>query len=132
MTKNNLKGKIFNLKLFKKLMVFVKPYKFYYKLVLISAILLSIFSIITPYLLKIIVDDYIRIKDYDGMKIIILFMLISLFLTVIFQIAFVYFANFLGQKVIKDLRIKLFNRIIDFKLDYFKKKSNWKIGYKNC
>ena len=121
MTKNNLKGKIFNLKLFKKLMVFVKPYNFYYRLVLITAILLSIFSIITPYLLKIIVDDYIRLKDYDGMKIIILFMLFSLILTVIFQIAFVYFANFLGQKVIKTLRIKLFNRIIDFKLDYFKK-----------
>jgi len=121
MTKNNLKGKIFNLNLFKKLMVFVKPYNFYYRLVLITAILLSIFSIITPYLLKIIVDDYIRLKDYDGMKIIILFMLISLILTVIFQIVFVYFANFLGQKVIKNLRIKLFNRIIDFKLDYFKK-----------
>ena len=90
MTKNDLKGKIFNLNLFKKLMVFVKPYNFYYRLVLITAILLSIFSIITPYLLKIIVDDYIRLKDYDGMKIIILFMLISLFLTVIFQIAFVY------------------------------------------
>ena len=30
--KNNLKGKIFNLKLFKKLMVFVKPYSFYYRL----------------------------------------------------------------------------------------------------
>ena len=71
--------------------------------------------------MKIIVDDYIRLKDYDGMKIIILFMLFSLILTVIFQIAFVYFANFLGQKVIKTLRIKLFNRIIDFKLDYFKK-----------
>ena len=121
MNRNNLKGKIFNLKLFKKLMVFVKPYTFYYRLVLITAILLSIFSIITPYLLKIVVDDYIRLKDHDGMKIIILFMLISLIFTVIFQVAFVYFANFLGQKVINDLRIKLFNQIIDFKLDYFKK-----------
>ena len=121
MNRNDLKGKIFDLKLFKKLMVFVKPYTFYYRLVLITAILLSIFSIITPYLLKIVVDDYIRLKDYDGMKIIILFMLISLIFTVIFQVAFVYFANFLGQKVINDLRIKLFNQIIDFKLDYFKK-----------
>ncbi len=119
--KNNLKGKIFNLKLFKKLMVFVKPYSFYYRLVLITAILLSVFSIITPYLLKIIVDDYIRLKDYNGMKIIILFMFISLALSVTFQILFVYFANFLGQKVIKDLRIKLFDKIIGFKLDYFKR-----------
>ena len=85
MNRNNLKGKIFNLKLFKKLMVFVKPYTFYYRLVLIAAILLSISSIITPYLLKIVVDDYIRLKDYDGMKIIVFFMLISLIFTVIFQ-----------------------------------------------
>ena len=120
MKKSNLSGKLFNLKLFKKLMVFVKPYSFYYRLVLITAILLSIFSIITPYLLKIIVDDYIRLKDYDGMKIIILLMFVSLIFTVVFQILFVYFANFLGQKVIKDLRIKLFNNIINFKIDYFK------------
>ena len=120
MKKSNSSSKIFNLKLFKKLMVFVKPYSFYYRLVLIAAVLLSIFSIITPYLLKIIVDDYIRLKDYDGMKIIILFMFISLIFTVFFQILFVYFANFLGQKVIKDLRVKLFNNIINFKLDYFK------------
>ena len=119
--KSNLKGKIFNLKLFKKLMVLVKPYSFYYRLVLITAILLSIFSIVTPYLLKIVVDDYIRLKDYNGMKIIILFMFISLILSVTFQILFVYFANFLGQKVIKDLRIKLFNKLIGFKLEYFKK-----------
>tara|TARA_B100000945_G_C20405319_1_gene609662 strand:- start:69 stop:1844 length:1776 start_codon:yes stop_codon:yes gene_type:complete len=119
--KSNLKGKIFNLKLFKKLMVLVKPYNFYYRLVLITAILLSIFSIVTPYLLKIVVDDYIRLKDYNGMKIIILFMFISLILSVTFQILFVYFANFLGQKVIKDLRIKLFNKLIGFKLEYFKK-----------
>mgnify|MGYP001252234648 FL=1 len=115
-----IKGRIFNLKLFKRLMVFVKPYSFYYRLVLITAILLSIFSIITPYLLKIAVDDYIRLKDYDGMKTILLFMLISLIFTVIFQILFVYFANFLGQKVIKNLRVKLFNNIINFKIDYFK------------
>ena len=115
-----MKGRIFNLKLFKKLMVFVKPYSFYYRLVLITAILLSIFSVITPYLLKIVVDDYIRLKDYDGMKTILLFMLISLIFTVIFQILFVYFANFLGQKVIKNLRVKLFNNIINFKIDYFK------------
>ena len=120
MKKSNSSSKIFNLKLFKKLMVFVKPYSFYYRLVLIAAVLLSVFSIITPYLLKIIVDDYIRLKDYDGMKIIILFMFISLIFTVFFQILFVYFANFLGQKVIKDLRIKLFNNIINFKIDYFK------------
>ena len=46
-------------------------------------------------------------------------MLITLFLEVIFQFLFVFYANWLGQSVIKDLRIKLFNRIINFKMAYF-------------
>ena len=46
-------------------------------------------------------------------------MLVTLFLEVVFQFLFVFYANWLGQSVIKDLRIKLFNRIINFKMAYF-------------
>ncbi len=60
-------GKIFDVKLFGKLMVFVKPFRTTYYFVLITAILLSLFSTMTPYLLKVTVDDYIRPRDYDGM-----------------------------------------------------------------
>ena len=52
-------GKIFDLNLFSKLMAFVKPFKGTHYFVLVAAILLSIFSTLTPYLLKITVDDYI-------------------------------------------------------------------------
>lgn len=102
-------------------MKFAVPYNKIYKLVLVSAILLSIFSSMTPYLLKITVDDYITLKKYSGMMFLILLMFITLILEVVFQFIFVYFANFLGQKVIKDLRVKLFEKIIDFKIDYFNK-----------
>ena len=59
------KGKIFDFKLFEKLMDFVNPYKTSYYLVMFFAICLSSFSILTPYLLKITVDDYITKKDYE-------------------------------------------------------------------
>tara|TARA_B100001057_G_scaffold144399_1_gene144262 strand:- start:248 stop:1921 length:1674 start_codon:yes stop_codon:yes gene_type:complete len=84
-----------------------------------AAILVSGFSVLTPYLLKIIVDDFIRLKDYDGMILIITLMLITLFAEVIFQFFFVFFANQLGQNVIKDLRLVLYKKIIGFRMSYF-------------
>ena len=113
------KVSIFDFKLFSKLMVYVNPYKKIYFFVMTAAILLSGFSALTPYLLKITVDDYIRVKDYGGMVFIIGMMLITLTLEVIFQFLFVYFANFLGQNVISDLRVVLFQKIVGFKMAYF-------------
>ena len=115
------KANIFDSKLFSKLMVFVKPYNKVYYFVMTTAILLAGFSALTPYLLKITVDDYIRVKDYAGMIFIIGMMLITLMGEVIFQFLFVYFANFLGQNVIRDLRVVLFQKIVGFKMAYFDK-----------
>ena len=120
---SKVSGKIFDLKLFKKLFVFIKPFKLTYYFVSINAILLSLFSTLTPYLLKITVDDYIRPKNYSGMLFFVSLMLAALMLEVIFQFLFVFYANWLGQKVIKDLRIELFDKIIHFKMAYFDKTS---------
>ena len=112
-------GKIFDLVLFAKLSTYIKPFKSTYYFVMISAILLSSFSTVTPYLLKVTVDDYIRPKDYQGMIFLVILMFFSLLLEVVFQFLFVFYANLLGQKVIKDLRVKLFNKILHFKMAYF-------------
>jgi subfamily B ATP-binding cassette protein MsbA len=102
-------------------MVFVKPFKSTYYFVLVAAILLSFFSTLTPYFLKVTVDDYIRPKAYEGMVMFVGFMFITLLLEVIFQFLFVFYANWLGQKVIKALRVQLFEKIIFFKMSYFDK-----------
>ena len=117
------KGKIFDHKLFSKLMVYVKPYLKIYYFVMAAAILLAIFSALTPYLLKIAVDDYIRLKDFDGTVSIIGMMFITLLAEVLFQFLFVYFANWLGQNVIRDLRVVLFKKIVGFKMAYFDRSS---------
>ena len=114
-------GKIFDVSLFSKLMVFAKPYKATYYFVMVAAILLSVFSTMTPYLLKVTVDDYIRPRDYQGMVLFVSLMFGALILEVIFQFLFVFYANSLGQKIIKDLRVKLFEKITLFKMSYFDK-----------
>jgi len=112
-------GKIFDLNLLSRLMAYSKPYRFTYYFVLISAIFLSIFSTLTPYLLKIVVDDYITPRDYDGLLFFSFLMLLALILEVIFQFVFIYYANWLGQMIVKDLRVELFQKLIRFKMAYF-------------
>ena len=116
-----VKGKIFDVKLFSKLLVFVKPYNYTFYGVMFTAILISLFSTLTPYLLKVVVDDYILIKNFEGMQSIILLMILVLLFEVIFMYLFTFYANWLGQKVIKDLRVSVFKKIIKFKMSFFDK-----------
>ena len=113
------KASLFDRALFGKIMAFSKPYKRYYYLVMAAAILLSAFSTLTPYLLKIAVDDYITPRLYEGLLLFICIMLGTLLLEVFFQYIFVYYANWLGQMIVKDLRTTLFKKLIHFKMAYF-------------
>ena len=104
-------------------MQFVKPYNKSFYLVMFYAVILSVITTVTPYLLKIVVDDYIIPKDYSGMTLIILLMIIALTVEVLFMFCFTYYSNWLGQKVIKDIRVKIFDKIINLKMSFFDKNS---------
>ena len=118
-----IKAKYFDLKQFVKLMQFVKPYNKSFYLVMFFAVILSVITTVTPYLLKVVVDDYIIPKDYSGMTLIILLMIIALIVEVLFMFCFTYYSNWLGQKVIKDIRVKIFDKIINLKMSFFDKNS---------
>ena len=113
----------FNFKLFSRLIKNVGPYKTNFIFVSFAAILISFFSILNQYLLKIAVDDYITLKNYQGLITIISIMVGVLLFQVLFQFLFVYFTNLLGQKVVFDIRNKLFSKIISFKMSYYNKSS---------
>lgn len=119
----NIKAKYFDLKQFVKLMQFVKPYNKSFYLVIFFAVILSVITTVTPYLLKVVVDDYIIPKDYSGMTLIILLMIIALTVEVLFMFCFTYYSNWLGLKVIKDIRVKIFDKIINLKMSFFDKNS---------
>ena len=110
---------ILDVGLFKRLMAFVKPYRKTFVFVLLAAVFLSGFSTLSPYLLKITIDDYITVKDYDGMLVLIAVMGAALILEVVFQFMFIYFANWLGQQVIFDLRNTLYTHMLQFKMSYY-------------
>ncbi len=115
----NNKSAFFDTNLFKRLLDYVLVYKAIFVFVAISAILISLFSTLTPYLIKIAVDDYLSVGKYDDFIFLISLMAINLMLTVVFMFLFSYYANLLGQNVIYDIRVKLFRHILDFRMRYF-------------
>jgi ATP-binding cassette subfamily B multidrug efflux pump len=114
-----MNNKVFDQNLFKRILKYSKPYKKLMILVVISAISLSIFAALRPYLLKKTVDLYIQIKDKEGLIFYLFLMALTLILEVSGQYFFVLFSNVLGQNVVKDVRNKLFDHLLNFKIKYF-------------
>ncbi len=112
-------GNAFNFKLFKRLLSFTRPYRGTYYFVALSAILLSALSIAMPYLIKVLIDDYIIPQEANGIFTVAAVMVGVLCLEVVLQFCFIFFANWLGQQVIRDLRVKLFKHMLHFKMKYF-------------
>ncbi|MBA0883210.1 ABC transporter ATP-binding protein [Flavobacterium undicola] len=114
-----MKAKAFDTRLFKRILQYTKPYQWRFNGVVIFAISLSIFAALRPYLLKQTVDGYIKTHDAQGLLFYISLMGIVLLLEVFSQFYFVYWANWLGQDIVKDIRIKLFKHILSFRMKYF-------------
>lgn len=114
-----MKAKAFNTRLFKRILKYTKPYKFRFNGVIIFAISLSIFAALRPYLLKETVDGYIKTHDQFGLLLYVSLMGFVLLLEVFSQFYFVFWANWLGQDIVKDIRNKMFKHILSFKMKYF-------------
>lgn len=112
-------GNAFDYGLFKRLIQQSKPYKGTFYGVAILAVLLSVFAIFTAILAGDIVNDAIRTNDSGKLLTLTLAMLGVLVGQVASQLGFNYYANWLGQSVIKDVRVALFKKMMGFRMQYF-------------
>lgn len=119
MSKLKMKAKAFDTKLFTKILHYTKPYKKRFYGVIVFAVLLAVFAAVRPLLLADVVDEYIKPKKHFGLVQYIIIMGITLLFEVFSQFYFVYWANWLGQDIIKDIRIKLFRHMLNFRMKYF-------------
>lgn len=114
-------GKAFDFKLFKRLLGYTKPYKWTFAFVAFAAIALSVLGVLSPILLEKAIDESILPKDWNGLVYYIILMIVVLLGEVLFQFSFIYYANWLGQTVIRDIRVKLFKLMMSFRMKYFDK-----------
>ena len=114
-----MKAKAFDTKIFKRILEYTKPYQWRFNGVILFAISLSVFAAVRPYLLKQTVDGYIKTHDVQGLLFYVTMMGIVLLLEVFSQFYFVFWANWLGQDIVKDIRIKLFKHMLSFRMKYY-------------
>ena len=113
------KEKIFDFKLFKRLFEYIKPYKGVFFGLIVLVVLLAIFSAATPYITKYAIDDSITNRVEKDFLFYILLMLAVLILNTVFQLLFIYYAAWLGQNLVQDVRVKLFDHLLSFKMKYY-------------
>ena len=114
-----MKAKAFDTRLFNRILKYTKPYQTRFNGVLLFAITLSVFAALRPYLLKQTVDNYMKPKDENGLLFYVSLMGIVLIFEGLSQFYFVYWANWLGQDIVKDIRTKLFKHMLSFRMKYY-------------
>ncbi|MDC1379701.1 ABC transporter ATP-binding protein/permease [Algibacter sp.] len=113
------KESIFDFKLFKRLFEYIKPYKAIFFGLILLVVLLAVFSAATPYITKYAIDDSITNRVEKDFLFYILLMLAVLVLQTVFQLLFIYYAAWLGQNLVMDVRVKLFDHLLRFKMKYY-------------
>ena len=114
-------GNAFDMDLFKRLLKYTNPYKRIFYFVGVAAILVSLFAVLRPILLQETIDKALIPSDFESLIYYVSLMLGVLVLEVVFQFCFIYYANWLGLGVVRDIRVKLFEHMLGFKMKYYDK-----------
>lgn len=116
------KKTLLDLYILKRLFVYVKPYRLFLFLAFIFTIGLAILTPLRPSIIGDMVDKYIvKTQDSSALLFWTLVIIGMLVLEALFQFLTSYFSNLLAQKVIKDIRIKLYRHMMSFRMRYFNK-----------
>lgn len=114
-------GKAYDSKLMKRLLGYVKPYKKYVIIAIVLNLVVAGLGPLRPYLTKVAIDDKIANGDVNGLLIISLILAGSLALQSVIQYALTYYTQLMGQKIIYDMRVKLFSHVQKLALKFFDK-----------
>jgi len=112
-------GEILDTKVLKQLYRYVQPYKFQFYLLVFLTISLALLAPTRPYFIQVAIDDYVAIGDSAGLVRMIYILVGLMILQAIVQWAHTFYSGWIGQVIIRDLRVKLFNHLLKLKLKFF-------------
>jgi ATP-binding cassette, subfamily B, multidrug efflux pump len=120
-----------DLKILQKIIVFVKPYRRTFYLLTCLTILLGALAPLQPYLVQITIDRYIVLSDYKGLVRMTILLVLLLVVQGTAQYYQTYLSDWLGQHVIRDLRIQLYAYILRLRASFFNKTPIGKLVTRN-
>ena len=117
----NMKDRYREWVLFKRVLVYLKPYIQFVVLAIFLLLGVSLFNLAGPYLTKVVIDDYIKVSDFEGLDVVAGLYLAVLIASFVFQFFQSYLMQYIGQKVMFDLRSKVFAHLHRMSFSYFDK-----------
>ncbi len=115
----SVSGSAFDLSLFLRVMKYVKPYKAMFLFTAFMVVLSALLAPLRPLLIQYTLDNSVMIPNLEMLTFLTIVIIGLLILESVVQFVQTYLANWLGQTVIRDLRVDVYNQITKFKLKYF-------------
>ncbi len=112
-------GKAYDGRLMRRLLAYMRPYKFYVSLAILVLLLSSFAQLAGPYLTKLGIDNFIAQGNAGGLRTICVLYLLILMVDAIFQFCETYLVNWIGQKAMFDMRSQIFAHIQSLPIPYF-------------
>ena len=114
-------GNIIDFKVLRRILKFVSPYKSRFYLIVVLTLVLGILTPIRPYLIQYTLDEHVQYGDYWNMVNVMLLIFGLLIVQSIMQYVHTYISGRIAQFVIRDIRVKLYEHIINLRLKFFDK-----------
>jgi ATP-binding cassette subfamily B multidrug efflux pump len=119
--KEKVSGKIVDLSVLKRLFKFINPYTTQFYFLVFLTIALAVLMAVRPKLIQVAIDRDIALMDYSGLVVMIAVLVALLMMQAFVQYLHTYLSGWLGQNIIRDIRIKLFKHIQNLNLRFFDK-----------
>jgi len=116
-----LTGKSFDRKTASRLIRFVRPYWYLLVLTIFLLLLTAGLQIVGPYLIKLAIDNYITPGQVEGLPYIVVLYGLAILLEFIIRYFQGYYTEYLGQKIMYDMRMEIFSHIQKLPMSYFDK-----------
>jgi ATP-binding cassette, subfamily B, multidrug efflux pump len=112
-------GRIFDMAILRRLYDFVKPYQLQFYGLIVIILIAAALSPITPLLIRYTIDEKVTNGDYPGLAQMLALMIGVLVIQGVFQFLNSYLSGWLGQHIIRDIRVQLYRKILDLRLKFF-------------
>ncbi len=119
MNQETKSGQIFDLPTLKRLYTFVRPYQKQFYLLIAIIMINAVLAPLTPLLIKYTIDKPIAEGNYNQLALMLVVMVVVLIVQGFVQFWNTYMAGWLGQYIIRDIRVQLYEKIIGLRLKFF-------------
>ncbi len=114
-------GKAYDARLMKRLISYLKPYKKVVLFAIISSLLITVFSIVIPYLIKMGIDKYISNHNLKGLRVLSILIIVIIFLRFLIEFTNSILMRYLGFKTTFDIRLEIFKHLQKMSTSFFDK-----------